>query len=458
MANIRRLLFTSICLFLLSFIISCSSDSPQPPNEDLFFQSPEWAVNANIYKVNIRQYSEEGTFKAFTEDLPRLQEMGVNILWLMPVIPIGEENRKGTLGNLYSVKNYTEINPEFGSKADFRGLIEEAQSLRMWVIMDLPAGYTSPDAVWTETNPGFYVTDEDGNYLSPGDDQQDVIQLDSENRELWNAMIEAMEYWVSEYNIDGFHAADARLMPVEFWVTARDQLENIKPLFMLADAEDPELHRAFDMTYAVDYSRTIKNIATGQSTLSNLGAVMDQYLENFHKRNFRMLYKTNHDVNSLQGSDPDLYDENFKNFAVLTATLWGMPLIYNGQESGLDQQLEMFDKDPIEWKDYKYQEFYSTLLDLNTRNQALFNGEIGGDYRKMPTDKDEQIFAFKRIGHHEQVLVILNFSDSDQTFNFVDGHEGTWNDVFDGSEKEITSSNTIDANSFLLLERVYMSH
>jgi glycosidase len=458
MANIRLALFFFFSLIISSFLVFCSGDSHRSPDEDVFFQSPEWAVNANIYKVNIRQYSEVGTFKAFTEDLQRLKEMGVNILWLMPVHPIGEENRKGTLGNLYSVKDYTEVNPEFGNKADFRGLIEEAQSLRMRVIMDWPAGYTSSDAVWTETNPGFYATDDEGNYLSSGDDRQDVIQLDTENRELWNAMIEAMEYWVSEYNIDGFHAAGARMMPVQFWISAREQLETIKPLFMLADDEDPELHRAFDMTYGLDYSQTIKNIAAGQSSLSDLDAVMDQYLENFHKRDFRMLYTTNHDVNSLQESDPDLYGENIKNFAVLSASLWGMPLIYNGQESGLHQQLEMFEKDPIEWKDYKYQEFYSTLLDLNTRNQALFNGEIGGDYRKMPTDKDEYIFAFKRIGHHEQVLVILNFSDSEQTFTFVDGHEGTWNDVYDGSEKEIKSTNTLGRNSFLLLERVYMSH
>ena len=457
MANIYRLLCLSLCLIISSFIISCNRDSPHPP-EDPIFQSPEWAVNTNIYKVNIRQFSEEGTFQAVARDLPRLQELGVNILWLKSVHPIGEENRIGTLGNPYSVKDYREINPEFGSKEDFRDLIDEAQQMRMRVIIGWPAGYTSRDAVWTETNPGFYVIDDEGNYSSPGDDLQDVIQLDSENRGLWNTMIETMEYWVSEYNIDGFHAADAGLMPIEFWISARKQLEIIKPLFMLADSEDPELHRAFDMTYALEYSKTIIDIAGGQAALSILDEVMERYVENFHKRDFRMLYTTNHDVNSSQGSDPDLYGANFKNFAVLSATLWGMPLIYNGQESGLDQQIKIFEKDPIEWKDYKYQDFFSTLLDLNTRNQALFNGEIGGDYRKMPTDKDEQIFAFKRIGHHEQVLVILNFSDSDQTFNFVNGHEGSWNDVFDGSEKEITSSNSIGANSFFLLERVYMSH
>ncbi|TVR17557.1 MAG: alpha-amylase [Balneolaceae bacterium] len=422
------------------------------------FLPPQWAVNANIYEVNIRQYSPEGTFAAFTEDLPRLQEMGVRILWLMPIHPIGELNRKGTLGSYYSIRDYTAINPEFGDKGDFAELVETAHGLGMKVILDWVANHTAWDAVWTETNPEFYLTDEDGNFFPPVDDWEDVIQLDVNNRDMWEAMIQAMEYWVREYDIDGFRADVAYMVPLEFWITVRERLEQFKPMFMLAEAEEPELHQAFDMSYTWELAQTMRDFGAGSATLADLDAALENNFNRFHKRDFRMVFTTNHDENSWQGGDRDLYGDNFKNFAVFAATVWGMPLIYNGQESGLNQQLEFFEKDEIQWDEYKYQDFYTTLLDLNTRNQALFNGEIGGHFKKMATDKDQYIFAYKRIGHHEQVMTILNFSDEERSFTFKDGHEGSWTNVFDSSEMEISSQVTIGPNSYYLLERVYMSH
>jgi cyclomaltodextrinase / maltogenic alpha-amylase / neopullulanase len=419
---------------------------------------PEWAVNANIYEVNIRQYSEEGTLNAFTDDIPRLQAMGVEILWLMPVHPIGEKNRKGTLGSYYSIVDYTEINPEFGTKDDFRNLVETAQSHGMRVILDWVANHTAWDAVWTETNPEFYATDENGNFFPPVDDWEDVIQLDVENRDMWEAMISAMEYWVREYNVDGYRADVAYMVPTEFWIKARERLDAIKPVFMLAEAEEPELHIAFDMSYTWELAQVMRDFGAGNATLADIDAALENNFERFHKRDYRMVFTTNHDENSWQGSDPDLYGDNFYNFAVFAATVWGMPLIYNGQESGLDQQLEFFERDPIDWGNYRYQDFYATLLDLNSRNQALFNGEIGGDYVKLLTTNDDNIFAYKRIGHHEQVMVILNFSDSEESFTFEAGDQGEWIDVFDGTSIEVSAAMTMPANSYLLLERVYMSH
>lgn len=455
--------FSSILIFLGA--ISCNQHQDHTHHhtvtttaDDQQFLPPQWAVNANIYEVNIRQYSPEGTFAAFTEDLPRLQEMGVRILWLMPIHPIGELNRKGTLGSYYSIKDYTAINPEFGDKDDFAELVETAHELGMKVILDWVANHTAWDAVWTETNPEFYLTDEDGNFFPPVDDWEDVIQLDVENRDMWEAMIQAMEYWVREYDIDGFRADVAYMVPLEFWITARERLEQFKPMFMLAEAEEPELHKAFDMSYTWELAQTMRDFGAGNATLSDIDAALENNFDRFHKRDFRMVFTTNHDENSSQGGDRDFYGDNFKNFAVFAATVWGMPLIYNGQESGLNKQLEFFEKDEIEWGDYQYQDFYTTLLDLNTRNQALFNGEIGGHFKKMETDKDEYIFSYKRIGHHEQVMAILNFSDEERSLTFTDGHEGSWTNVFDGSEMEISSSVTIGPNSYFLLERVYMSH
>lgn len=446
-------------IIILSFFSACSErHGDETETSETTFLVPEWAVNANIYEVNIRQYSAEGTFNAFSDDIPRLQEMGVKILWLMPIHPIGEKNRKGTLGSYYSIYDYREINSEFGDKDDFRALVNKAHDHDMKVIIDWVANHTSWDAVWTQTNPEFYLTDENGDFFPPMPEWDDVIQLDVENRDMWEAMIDAMYYWVDEFQIDGFRADVAYMVPLEFWIEARKKLEEIKPMFMLAEAEVPELHGAFDMTYAWEYAQVIRDLGAGNATLSDLDDVMERNFEHFQPADYRMFYTTNHDENSWQGGDYDLYGENFKNFAVLSATIWGMPLIYNGQESGLDKQLEFFEKDPINWGDYKYEEFYRTLLSLNSENQALFNGEIGGHYKKMPTDRDDSIFSFKRIGHHEQVLVILNFSNEEVSFTYLDGHTGTWNDVFDESEKEIHSTMSIGPNSFHLLERIYMSH
>ncbi len=458
----RATLFSFLFILIFSGILSCNQHHDHHSSSDKTesqFLPPEWAVNANIYEVNIRQYSPEGTFAAFTEDLPRLQEMGVRILWLMPIHPIGELNRKGTLGSYYSIRDYTAINPEFGDSHDFSELVETAQNLGMKVILDWVANHTAWDAVWTESNPEFYLTDEDGNFFPPVDDWEDVIQLDVDNRDMWEAMIQAMEYWVREYNIDGFRADVAYMVPTEFWITARERLEAFKPVFMLAEAEEPELHQAFDMSYTWELAQTMRDFGAGNATLADFDTALENNFNRFHKRDFRMVFTTNHDENSWQGGDRDLYGDNFENMAVFAATVWGMPLIYNGQESGLNKQLEFFEKDEIEWDDYRYQDFYATLLDINTRNQALFNGEIGGDFRKMSTDRDENIFSYKRIGHHEQVLVILNFSNEQIDFQFTDGHEGTWTNVFDGSEMPITSGMvSIDPNSYYLLERVYMSH
>jgi glycosidase len=452
------LMLTFACIVVTQLLIGCAGSTPEYSEIQVEFLPPEWAVNANLYQVNIRQYTPEGTFSAFAEDIPRLQEMGVRILWFMPIHPIGVINRKGTLGSYYSIRDYLDVNPEFGDKDDFRFMVNKAKEHGMRVIIDWVANHTAWDAVWTQTNPEYYMTDENGNFYSPVDDWSDVIQLDVHNRDMWDEMITAMKYWVREYDIDGFRADVAYMLPVDFWITARSNIEEIKPVFMLAEAEDPDLHRAFNMTYAWDYAQTIRDMGAGNASTTDLDEALNLNFDRFEKKDYRMFFTTNHDENSWNGSDPEIYSANFKNFAVLSATVWGMPLIYNGQESILDKQLEFFEKDEIEWDDYPDQDFYSVLLDLNTRNQALFNGEIGGNFKKMPTDNDENIFAYKRIGHHEQVMAILNFSDHEETFSFKDGHTAIWNNVFSGEEFEINDENVIGPNHFFLLERIYMSH
>ncbi|MFU8813184.1 MAG: alpha-amylase family glycosyl hydrolase [Balneolaceae bacterium] len=442
----------TVLLSLLLALTACSSDAGEPSTTTQF-APPDWAVNATIYEVNVRQFSPEGTFEAFSEHIPRLREMGVEILWLMPIHPIGEKNRKGTLGSYYSIADYTGINPEFGTKDDFRQLVQTAHEHDMKVIIDWVANHTAWDAVWTETNPEFYETNEEGEFFPPVEDWSDVIQLDVESREMWQAMTDAMAYWVREYGIDGFRADVAYMVPNEFWIQARQALEQIKPVFMLAEADEPHLHEAFDMTYTWNLAQTMRDVGAGEATLADLHAALEHDFERYQKSDYRMVFTTNHDENSWKGSDPDLYGENVQPFAVFAATVWGMPLVYNGQESGLDKQLEFFEKDEIEWGTYRYEDFYRTLLHLNRDNPALFNGEAGGDFEKLRTDADDVIVAYKRTAGANQVLVVLNVDDEPRTVRFLDGAQGEWHDVFTGGSVNVSETLHIGANYFRVFER-----
>lgn len=389
---------------------SCAAPEVEDAKPAGNVEHPEWSKNANIYEVNIRQYSEEGTFNAFREDLPRLQEMGVKILWLMPIHPIGEENRKGELGSYYSVQDYKGINPNFGTEEDFRALVDEAHERDMKVIIDWVANHTAWDHPWTE-NPDWYELTEDGNFMPPrGTDWTDVIQLNYENEDMREAMHDALVYWVDEFDIDGYRADVAGMVPMDFWNEARSRLDEVKPVFMLAEDEGPEMHEeAFDMTYAWTYAHVIREIAAGNEDLNRLTELMEEEETKFPENAYRMYFTTNHDENSWNGTDPGMYGDNFENFAVLSATIDGMPLIYNGQESNLDKQLEFFTKDEIEWKEYEYQPFYTMLLKLNTENEALWNGEFGGDLTIY--NSPENTYTYKRYKGDDWVFVYLNFGD-----------------------------------------------
>ncbi|MDZ7806689.1 MAG: alpha-amylase family glycosyl hydrolase [Gracilimonas sp.] len=263
MLKLPKHLLTLLTGTLLVFA-SCAAPEVDTDNAsiDPVTAHPEWSKDASIYEVNIRQYSEEGTFNAFREDLPRLEAMGVDILWLMPIHPIGDENRKGSLGSYYSVQDYKAVNPNFGTEEDFKALVNEAHELGMKVIIDWVANHTAWDSPWTE-NKEWYELDEEGNFMPPrGTDWTDVIQLDFENEEMRAAMTDAMEYWVRDFDIDGYRCDVAGMVPLDFWKNVRTKLDDIKPVFMLAEDEGPEMHEAFDMTYAWTYAPSIREIAS----------------------------------------------------------------------------------------------------------------------------------------------------------------------------------------------------
>ncbi len=457
MTNNKNILFL---VFLLAIVFSGCDTSTEPSWDDedsspsySAVEHPDWADNATIYEVNIRQYSEEGTFDAFTQDISRIKQMGVEVLWLMPIHPIGEENRLGDLGSYYSIQDYSEINPEFGSKQDLRELVQTAHDHDMKVIMDWVANHTAWDHVWTESNPDWYTRDENGNFITP-QGWEDVIELNFNVEAMRDQMIEEMSYWVDEFNVDGFRADYASGVPMNFWNRVRHDLNEIKPIFLLAEAEDPGFHEyAFDMTYAWSFPNLTHQIADGSAGPNAIHNYMSNEQEEFDGSAYRMYFTSNHDINSWENSAVDRYGPALEAMAVLASTLNGMPLVYNGQEARMDEELAFFQKDQIEWNGYELEEFYTKLLQLNQNNSALWNGESGGAYERVDTNNSD-VFAYKRVNEENEVLVILNLSNQDQTVTLQDIESATYTDIFAESEFTIDGE-PIDMTSwgYLVLEK-----
>lgn len=449
-------LLLALCIIFISF--GCSSDErPQvSPAQQALIEHPEWTKSANIYEVNIRQYTPEGTFNAFREDLPRLQEMGVDILWLMPIHPIGEKNRKGELGSYYSIKDYRGINPNFGTLDDFKALVEETHERGMKLIIDWVPNHTAWDHPWVTEHPEYYAKDSTG-AITYEADWTDIALLNYENKELWPKMIDAMRYWINETDIDGFRVDHAsHEIPMAFWEQAVPEIDAEKEgLFWLAEWDDPKLHPVFDASYPWGYFHMTTEVAAGEALLSAIDEYINEETERFPEHAYRMYFTSNHDENSWNGTDEELFGDNFLNFAVLAATIDGMPLVYNGQESGLDKQLEFFQKDTIEWKEYEYQDFYSTLFELKDRNEALWNGQYGGDFVRVYNDQAGSVYSYKRIKNGSEVFVILNFGGAaiEATFSGLDS-EIEYTEAFTRESHTFGDGPvTLEPNSYLVLER-----
>lgn len=296
---------------------------------------PSWAVKSTIYEVNVRQYSTAGDFKSVTKSLPRLKRLGVSILWLMPIHPISKVKRKGTLGSPYSVADYKGINPEFGSAEDFQALIDEAHRLGMKVIIDWVANHSGWDNPWL-ANESWYHRDLNGKIISPNNDWTDVAWLDYENPQMRAAMIDAMKYWVTEFDIDGFRADVAGLVPVTFWESANTELQTIKPLFMLAEEQGTTdmLNKAFIANYNWELKDRINALATGLTIPVSLLKYVNKLPSTYPTGAIPMNFITNHDENSWNGSEYRRLGAAVPAMAALTFTLPGIPLIYSGQEVG----------------------------------------------------------------------------------------------------------------------------
>ncbi len=425
-------------IFFLVILFITTGQSVGPAGKRVPDGPVAWSRNATIYEVNIRQFTPEGTFKALEAELPRLQKMGVTILWLMPVHPVGEKNRKGTLGSYYSVKDYYEVNPEFGSMKDFRELVRKSHDLGMKVIIDWVANHTAWDNPLISNHPDWYSKDTLGNIIAPVADWADVADLDFNKPELREYMEDAMAYWVREADIDGFRCDVAGMVPIGFWNSAVPRLRKIKPLFMLAEDENPVMHGiAFDATYAWGMHHLMNDIAKGEKSAEKIDSAYRADTAAYPRDAFRMQFTSNHDENSWNGTEFERLGDGARTFAVFTFTFPGIPLVYSGQEAAMDKRLRFFDKDTIPWGNYSLESFYRTLMMLKRTNDLISSGADGGEMTKLYTGKEKETYAFLRSKDKRKLMVLLNFSGADQAIRLRGSPlNGRYREVFTGETRE----------------------
>lgn len=408
---------------------------------------PEWTRNATLYELNTRQFTPEGTFAAAERQLPRLAELGVDIVWLMPIHPIGELNRKGTLGSPYSVRDYYAVNPEFGTLDDLKSFVNAAHALGMHVILDWVANHTAWDNALAAGHPDWYEHDYKGDFRpTPWWDWEDIIDLDYSNPGLRQYMTEAMAYWVREADIDGFRCDVAGFVPVDFWNNVRAELDAIKPVFMLAEWESRDLHaRAFDATYAWSWGEAMHDIAHGEADVSALFVYYSWNESAYPPGAMRMTHVSNHDQNSWEGTQFERFGEALAPAIALSVVGDGIPLIYNGQEAGNEKRLEFFEKDPIVWRDHWVGDLYRRLFALKHENTALWNAGWGALMVKVPSDAEADVLGFVRENDRDKVFAVFNLSPEPQSPTFGETlYYGTYTDFETGSPVEFGGPLTLE--------------
>ncbi len=408
---------------------------------------PEWSKNAVIYQINTRQFTEEGTFKAAESHLPRLKDLGVDILWLMPIHEIGEKNRKGTLGSPYSVKDYFSVNHEFGTVEDLKHFVQEAHIMGMYVILDWVPNHTAWDNPLVDQHPEWYARDWKGDFHpSPWRDWDDIIDLDYQQPTLREYMTEALKYWVRDVGVDGYRCDVAGFVPTDFWNQVRRELDAIKPVFMLAEWESRDLHiEAFDMTYGWSWYDLMVAIAKGHSNLDRAFTYYSHNEKEYPADVMRMLFVSNHDKNSWEGTEYEQFGDALEAVIALSATSEGMPLLYNGQEAGNTKRLEFFEKDPIQWKAHPMGDLYKKLFALKKKNSALWNGKWGARMVHVPNNAPLEVLSFVRQDEKEKVFAVFNFSAKAQSIKFNDTlYHGKYSDYMNGNQVEFSAATQLE--------------
>ncbi|TDN87622.1 alpha amylase catalytic subunit [Salegentibacter sp. 24] len=461
-----------IMLLALSAVYSCKENQKeeQAVKEEEQTIAPvtnDVLESSVIYEANIRQYSPEGTFDAFTKDIPQLKELGVKVIWLMPIHPISMKNRKATgelsvediqdeeerkkyLGSYYAISDYTDVNPEFGNFKDFEELVETAHQNGMYVILDWVANHTGWDHKWITQNPEYYTQNEKGEVIDPLNPDTgeswgwtDVADLNYENKDLWKAMSEDMKFWVEKYNIDGFRADVAGEVPTEFWEQVASEIREDKQIFMLAESEDKDLFKnAFDMGYNWEGHHIMNEMAQGKKSALDWDAYMQKIDSTYDQDDYLMNFVTNHDENSWNGTIKERLGEASETMMALTYTIPGMPLIYSGQEYDMEKRLRFFEKDTIPKTKGEVWPLLVKLGKLKNENKALHGAKNAASYQEIGTSNEKEILAFKREKEDAELVYIANISD--KATNFGIQLEGTFENYMTGETLVISEDKNMD--------------
>lgn len=458
-----------LLLMVFSFLISCKNEPNKEDNsakktqkDSLAPVSDDMMESAVIYEANIRQYSSEGTFDAFTKDIPQLKELGVKVIWLMPMYPISEKNRKATggkdvediedpeerkkyLGSYYSISDYSAVNPEHGTMEDFDELVQTAHENGMYVILDWVANHTGWDHAWITEHPEYYTKGKDGEITDPINDATgepwgwtDVADLNFDNEEMRQKMTDEMLFWVKEHDIDGFRADAAHSVPTDYWESAAKTLNEVKPLIMLAEAQDPKdlFHNAFEMGYNWEGHHLMNEIAQGKKNAKDWDNYMKKVDTTFQKDDFLMNFITNHDENSWAGTVKERMGDASEAMLAMSYTIPGMPLIYSGQEYDMDKRLLFFEKDTISKTKGKVYPILEKLGELKNTSAALNGGKNKASYTAVKNSAEEKVLLFKREKDGETLYFVSNVTD--QPVSFMSEMEGEFKDYMNDSELSIS--------------------
>ena len=438
-----------ICvIFQLKSFVPLSGNNLDKINMADTVRFPDWVKNGVIYEVNIRQFTPEGTLKAFEAHLFRLKNLGVDILWLMPVFPIGKVDRKGSMGSYYSVSDYHSINPDMGNMQDFDRLIAKAHALGFKVILDWVANHTAHDHNWVTDHPDFYLRDSTGAPQIPVDnsghptDWTDVVDLDYNNQVMRDSMREAMMYWIDKHHIDGFRCDIAGFVPLDFWQSVRKELDKRGNYLFLGECEESNYYNAFQVQYGWTYFHLWEDIAKGKRPASGIDTLVQTDLSKNPANALKMLFIDNHDENSWNHTMQERFGPGYKTFAVLAFTLPGIPLMYSGQESDLAKSLRFFEKDTINFGAFASTGFYHKLIELRHDNEALWSGTSGGDYTELCQSQPTQVFAFRRKTANQEIMVIANLSQQETNVQWCPGqvNNAQYKDLMSGASVELGES------------------
>src|SRR5450631_2733565 len=410
--------FISLCLFLV--LTGFSQNKMLVVQKSASVEGhPDWIMQGNIYEVNVRQYTREGTLKAFAKHLDRLKSMGVQTLWFMPLNPISRVDRKGTLGSYYAVSDYTALNPEFGTMNDWTDLVKQIHARGMKVIIDWVPNHTGADNRWLSEHPDFFVKDSSGK-AAMAKDWSDTRQLDYKNPVMEDSMIAAMKFWLVQSNIDGFRCDVAWNVPGPFWYKCIPELKKIKNVFMLAEGDSSYLPKnGFDAVYPWHMFHMMEKIAKGERPAFGLDSIQKENVARYPANTIQMYFTSNHDENSWNKADYGSFPGKVHApFAVFTQTMANaVPLIYSGQEEPVLRSLQFFEKDPIVFGKFGRAKFYKTLLNLRKTNPAL---AVNASFLKINVGDENAIYAFVREKGSNKILVILNLSDKEQSISVKD--------------------------------------